>query len=628
MREIINFNDKKQPMDNESTKGNQEIFEKNKEMISELSIKHNITIDINNGEVEARQLNNGIFLSENQKEYIQSTFLNVGYTSFNIPYNKVSLLLKKRLKTQDVIVNPVNVILFSSKGLVAGEKMTSIYPSEGIWTIADWLSRHNAVVAPICVDPNMINDEQIENVIDRYSNNNGVSIYAFSILPVNLENDLQFISRVKASNDNSVVIAGGIGSESLSILPTKKMNRGVETSTDIDLVISGTGVTEISDIMSLIYTGDIIDRASLRERFNEISKKIHNSFDESNFSVFLDDLRYSRELVATHFIPFERPDIVHNITYTKFNSINKRKDAPNVVSILTDNRCDQKCFFCSSPKQKVFENVTAAAHAVKEKTSDADIIVFNNNDLSNNPVDTIKLCEQMKKDNIDQPKHGKLRANRFLPELYDAMADVNFVRVGVGVESFSQEMRTFIGKGNFSNEMIDKNLNYMLKKNIRPEINLILFLPKETDQTLRVTITKALHWIEKGAWILPVMGLYAVPNSPAVMKMLSRKGSEKKIKFKEIRIDGQEDILLFPDKWRTSLDMDKLYQQILSKRDELIEYFSLKYKKPLAVPIRAFIVIAALAQYYKVKKYISDKELYDSIDLYIQKNIDIEYIHI
>jgi len=610
-----------------------EVGSKEKELekmntVPEFSIIHNVTITINrNGNIEARQLNNRVFISDAQKKILKKIFYESNATMLNIPYDKTQLLLQDELTINDIIVDPVNIFLFSSKGLVAGEKMTSLYPSEGIWTIADWLSRHNSVVAPICVDPNMITDQQVENLINEY-NDDALSIYAFSVLPVNLENDLHFISKIKNIDSNSIVIAGGIGSEALSLLPTKNSKKGVEHATDIDLVIPGTGVIEMSEIITLIHNKNIVDKKSLIDNFGEINTRIHELFDEDSFATFLEDLRYSRELATTHFIPFERGDIVHNTTYAEFNAINRDENMPNVVSVLTDNRCDQKCFFCSSPKQKVFDNVLDAIHSVREKTSKADIIVFNNNDLSNNPTDIIELCQQMIMSGINQPKHGKLRANRFLPDLYDALVKANFVRLGVGVESFSQEMRIFIGKGNFSNKTIDQNLSYMLEKNIRPEINLILFLPRESDQTLKLTVMEALKWIKKGAWILPVMGLYAVPNSPAVMKILSKDNAKEKIEFKEIYLKNQEDSLLFPDKWKTSEHMTKLHDYTLLKRDELIKYFSTKYDKSLSVPIRSFAVIASLAHYYKITGYVTSQDLYSSMDSYVKENIDIGYIHI
>jgi len=132
MKEKITSNIKKQVESNEIERKKEGIEMREGEVVPEFSVIHNITVDVQGKKIEARQLNNRIFISDKQKDILRSISHKLGATTFNIPHDKATLLLKEKLQLHDVIVNPINIILFSSKGLVAGEKMTSFYPSEGI----------------------------------------------------------------------------------------------------------------------------------------------------------------------------------------------------------------------------------------------------------------------------------------------------------------------------------------------------------------------------------------------------------------------------------------------------------------------------------------------------------------
>ena len=164
---------------------------------------------------------------------------------FNIPAKNIPKLLDGTINSSEVITDPVSVVLLSSWGLLNKSEWTSNQPSEGIWVLAEWLERNEPSASPICIDPNMITEGELEKVLSSYKSNTGLTVLGFSLLPVNLRNDIEFIQKVKNIIPESLVLAGGIGSDSLNFLSSTEGKRGVTNILPIVLISPGNGVLEI-----------------------------------------------------------------------------------------------------------------------------------------------------------------------------------------------------------------------------------------------------------------------------------------------------------------------------------------------------------------------------------------------
>ncbi|MCB9140357.1 MAG: hypothetical protein H6642_18635 [Caldilineaceae bacterium] len=595
------------------------------QMDSLFSQRHNVTIFRDDSlKIRARQVNNEIAINPDQEIMIHDLMKHQNIQRFNIAPKHLHAFTECTLAENDIILDPIPVVLVSSYGLLGNSKWTSSQPSEGIWVLAEWLSRVTPVVAPICIDPNLIHRHQYDKIIEKLNDKSPNFLFGFSVLPVNLENDAELICRSSRLAPQSFRVVGGIGSESLSMLPVEGGEFGLENALPVDIIIPGVAIYELVEIVTALYEGMIKTRNDLRDFTFDKSHELYKDAEAD----FTKAINWSREMARSQFIPFERSDMFHENSYKEANKASYVGDSSTIVSVLTDNQCSQGCYFCASPKQRVFANTMDASEHVKRKSIGADILAFNNNDLANDPRATIELCNEMIRSNIAQPKHGKMRVVSYEPELIITLARANFVRIAVGIESFSEEVRNRLGKRSFTEEAITKTLDHLLAVGIRPEINLILFSPHESIESLRVTTCQAVEWVNKGATIYATFGLFATPNSPGTMKWLRDKQQSNRIEYRAVKKDGMTKTLFIPHQWRASSEIEAICSTISAQRTRVIDQFERQYGKKLSVPIEAYIAIALLGHHFSINGY-SDREVaLGKIDAYLRSEIENQYISI
>lgn len=589
--------------------------------------EHNITVhvDLATHSVLARQMNRRVDLSPDQTVCIRRIAREHSLSSFNIPPASFGRLYGGNLGHEQVTPHPVPVFFVSSYGLLNGSTWTSNQPSEGIWVLAEWLCRNVPEAAPICIDPNLLGRRELDAVLDRFGD--GRALLGFSVLPVNLSNDAELICHVKAMLPDSLAIVGGVGSESLALLSTDTGNRGIDSALPVDLILPGSPVLELEGIVRAIYAGTAHDRETLRSASAKIARDLI-LLDLTRWRSMPDEIQRSRQVARAVFIPTERADLVHSSTYDDANQAAVRGDAISVVSVLINNECSQGCFFCASPKTKVIASLSEAVRFIAEKSRSAQAIAFNDNDLSNHPAGTIALCEAMIDAGIMHPKHGKMRADRHVPALLQALSRANFVRIAVGVESFSQEVRNRLGKANFQLSTIDATLGGLLRAGIRPEINLILFTPAETTQTLRETTERALYWVHQGAWVYVTAGLFATPNSPGVTRLLQTGKETHRIRFTNIHFEGMRASILFPTQWKMSAEMESLSASLLTERRTIITELARLNGVPVSVPIEAYTMIAQLSHRFRLDGFASRAEMMQNVHDYASRESGTHYVSI
>src|SRR5690606_30064641 len=102
---------------------------------------------------------------------------------------------------------------------------------EGMWVLAEWLAKHSHTASPLCIDPNMFaNTQVLLNKIASFVNDRDTVVFGFSMLPVNLRNDLALFSEIQHRFPLAKKVVGGIGSDSLQWLPTKDGKAGIDAA--------------------------------------------------------------------------------------------------------------------------------------------------------------------------------------------------------------------------------------------------------------------------------------------------------------------------------------------------------------------------------------------------------------
>jgi len=567
------------------------------------SLHHNITIyyDTNNI-LQLRQINNFVTLSDTALTHLTKV---IGTSKIvNVTPNNIQKLLEGTIEHTELVEKVTTFIFISSYGLIDDAEWTSYQPSEGISLLSEWLAKNEPSAAPLSIDPNLVSNDLIPIIQEHVFASQSV-VFGFSIIPANIENDIQLILKIKQVVPNCTIVVGGIGSHALKLLPTDDGKVGLQNALPIDLILENDGLVDLSNI----------------------SRKLSGITDElRNVGPDFLEITESRLIANELFIPFKLPDIIHKIPYDSANDLKR----DTVAQILVDNRCIQNCFFCSSPKQQRFQDVEAALDYIEEKSSNAEVIAFNDNDLSYDIEQTIELCQGMAYRNILQPKYGKFGARQFSPELIDALKLANFKRIAIGVESFDQNVRSSLGKSNFTDDNITANLDYLLQKDIQPEINLIIASPADNYDSLKTTVTKALYWAQKGCLLFTTIGLSAVANSPAVMRLMQQKDfvNTNKIEFKEIFHEGMKSTLLLPKYWKASEEMIYLREDLIKARTNLLFELHEHFNAKMPVPVRNYVIVTIVGLLLGMDGFKSKNDIIPQIYEYAEKNYLVPYINI
>jgi hypothetical protein len=576
-----------------------------------LSVDHTIVIEPwLDGDLIARQVNNQVPIPE---EWMSSGWFSTAGSS------AVRLSAEAGPKGQQigrVVKDPVTVILFSSYALLNGSEWTSNQPSEGIFVLAEWLSRNQLLAAPLAVDPNLAQWSSIENIISLYARRGRRIIIGFSVLPVNLQNDIDLICKVKAMVPNSHVVLGGIGSESLKLLRTESGEVGLEKSLPIDGILSGDALNELSSLVEAVWT----DHRGVQPS--------SNSQREQPKPVEIETIQNSRALAHELFIPHAQPDLIHEVGYQAANAPGNDMVNMRIIPVLVDNRCRQGCYFCASPKNQIFASVDEAFEHVVDKAKDAEVIAFNDNDLSNDASQTIELCKLLISEKMMQPKHGKMRASEYHPNLIDSLAEAGFVRIAIGVESFSDAVRNSLGKGQFTGRNIELTIEHLLRTGIKPEINLILFTPHETIETLLETTVEALRWIERGALLYVTFGLFATPNSPRVARLLKSGSELTGVVEERIFLEGMHEAIMYPTKWKSPDALELISERLLAERIRVMDSLKSFLGGSAGVPIEAFASVVVLAGELGLPGYTTVEVRWKMIVEYAQSLAEYEYVSI
>ncbi len=602
------------------------------EVDNRFSREHNVTIHFDGTNITARQINNAVPLSDQQIANLRSLFTeSKGARVINVAPGSMAEFEQGNLTLENVVFNPANFIFVSSYGLLNDAKWTSNRPSEGMYVIAEDLTRNVPGATAMCLDPNMFGslDEFIQ-ALSRFADDTPNTVIGFSVLPVNLRNDAKAICKVQEAFPNAIKVAGGIGSDSLDLLPTKSGKKGITHALPLELVIQGVSVLEMRAIADAIKQGEIRskdDLATWADRYN-----LKGLYDNVDGYLIQRRILQARETVKAKFIPQNHRDIVHPRSYTEANKDAVEGRTHSIVDLLTDNQCEQGCSFCAVPKYKVFASREEELAYILEVSRSGQILAFNNNDLANDPKKTIWLCEQMQQAGRNQPKHGKMRIISYKPDLIKALSDANFVRMAVGVESFSSEVRSRLSKKDFIDDAIRATLEEMIRLGIIPEINLMLFNQHDTIDTLRQTVVESLKWLEKGATIYATFGVFATPNSPSVHRLLEQERLsviQEKIHLEEIYLPGMKEALLYPTQWKAGQpDVEELRARVARKRLDVLEGLEDRHGKAASVPSEAYTAIALLAHEFGLDGFVDEEEARQKIEKYYLQMLDKEYISI
>ncbi len=507
------------------------------------------------GGIFARHLNRRYPVFQSAIEKVESYFrLNQVVVRVRALYDENSHQIEA------VFPNPIRLALISSTGIIDESGKGTSVPSLGLWKFAQNLNNSVFCADIQVVDPNIATADHLRNFFTK----NIFDVIGLSMIPANIKNDLRTAAYLLKLQPRAKFVIGGISSQAL-----------------VDL-----GIAEALGAMIVIGPGEAPMKGIL--------ESIAMARDPAFKSI---DCGAENSGIIIREIPFEKSDLVHDGFYPK-----------DTIYVHITNQCCHNCFWCSSPKSGPFYNTPGQAiREIKRMVADskADIVIADN-DFSFNSTRSLALCNLLIREGIANRKHCKSSVAGMTKELLDGLKRANFRRVAYGVESFDRAERQSLGK-NFHDYQLRGVLEETLRLGIIPEINLIIFSPFATRDSVRKNLECCAEWSERGAHIFSTFGLYAVPgylkkDLPYMQETIFYRGMKKEIVVPHLYEPAAEIKPIFNSVWNDYYD----HQGLTALPNHAKSILKLKY-------VAQHLKLASLAKRFQQRFEVLRDERYVNV---------------
>ena len=334
-------------------------------------------------------------------------------------------------------------------------------------------------------DPNLYSCSKKGLSLEETLKKENWDIVGFSILDETLLQDIQNILLAKKICPTALLIAGGVEAQ---------FNyQEILDKTPCSIVILGEGEVPMQMIADEMPYNDI-PGIVFKNNAKALSEELFNE--------------------ATHLIPWEKIDYeAYWDVYSKMYGDQWNDEIENsihTVRVFSRNRCPIGCKFCSSTFQLTLasdskvpvrsvteENLVHIIERIHESHPRVRMIYLTDDDFIINKASVIRFCKLI----VDRPHLKNLRFMCFSritdlnEEVVQWLNKANFVKLNIGVESWSQKVLDEMGKRCDVNE-IDPVLKLLKKYNIRPYMNVIMTTPKSKLEDVELTVDTIMEYIK------------------------------------------------------------------------------------------------------------------------------------
>ncbi|MBI49382.1 MAG: hypothetical protein CL850_03735 [Crocinitomicaceae bacterium] len=355
-------------------------------------------------------------------------------------------------------------------------------PPLGVMRVASYLNKkgHEAEY----FDPNLHACNQKGPDLEQILKDTEWDIVGFSLLDETLLEDIKNIYLAKKIRPNALLVAGGVEAQ---------FNyQQILDKTPCKIVILGEG-----EIPMLMIAND------------------HNYNDIPGIVVKNPAKALSQELFneATDSIPWE------TINYEDYWAVYKEmygdewnkeiEDSVNTIRVFSRNRCPIGCKYCSSTFQLTLategkvpvisqteESLIHVIKRIKNAHKNVKMIYLTDDDFIINKRSVIRFCKLVVENKLNDLKFMAFsRITDLNEEVISWLKKANFVKLNIGVESFSERVLKEVGK-RCPVEEIDPVLKLLKKYNIRPFMNIILTTPETKIEDVELTVDRTLEYIK------------------------------------------------------------------------------------------------------------------------------------
>ncbi len=120
--------------------------------------------------------------------------------------------------------------------------------------------------------------------------------------------------------------------------------------------------------------------------------------------------------------------------------------------------------------------------------------------------------------------HGQVRANLITEETCQLLKELNFITVGIGLESFSDKILKYYNKTGITSETNQKAIELLSKYGIHVNPSMIFGAPIETKEDMLITLRAIYHNFEKGFISSLAWGVLRPYPGTAIWEVAERQG--------------------------------------------------------------------------------------------------------
>lgn len=384
------------------------------------------------------------------------------------------------------------VLFVAPYGDPLGNPLKYVQPNYGVATVAYRLIRELEDVDAYVYDPNLGTVDELYSLVSA----NHFDVIGFGILQSVFGRNLDIILNINRLSPQSLVVFGG---QNLRYFD----HEAIFAALPCQVCIFDDG-TALIDIMRK-HTPQI--GSGLRAHIGSVA---NIAFSEGGKPVYTKKHKWQRITYPIgNDAPFTRPDLTHGKRYSYLKSESAHIPLPmdrigrNPLSVFFGNRCNNNCFFCDAEKNT--QDPPSANETLEQitgnKTPMHDSLNFECADILAEPEAAHELFQRLKNSPyLSLPKKAPACVNsvgdgRRLTEA----AEAGFRILSFGIESFSNFILKKLGKKT-TREQNMRVLDLALKAGIVPAINLMLYMPWDTVETIADTIEESMNFIERGAY--------------------------------------------------------------------------------------------------------------------------------
>ena len=178
--------------------------------------------------------------------------------------------------------------------------------------------------------------------------------------------------------------------------------------------------------------------------------------------------------------------------------------------VFTSRGCPFRCKFCSN-SSRIWPNTKMRYHSVEHILNDvsslvdnygADGITFGDENLFVQEQRLIFICEALMKANFKVKYRTSARVDllfRLKPSTWNLLKRTGFIGMGMGIESGSQKMLDFMGKG-ITLEQIYKVDSLLTEHKFYKSFNFMTCLPTETISDIKLTLKLIMRLAESSRY--------------------------------------------------------------------------------------------------------------------------------